>query len=387
MNEQKWAAEILVIRKIPTFLLLLALCLMAAGSGSAQAPEDAIIKNLMDSNDVTGLSVGIIRDNKIAYIKSFGYRNKPAGQLEDTSTSMYAASLSKAVFAYLVMQLVDERVIDLDKPLYTYLPKPLPEYPSYKDLEGDQRWRLITPRDCLDHTTGFPNMRWFNPRGNNKLEIFFRPGSRYAYSGEGMMLLQLVIENITGQALEDLAQERIFKPFGMKRTSYVWQPAFEADYAVGHTAKGDSLPRRRWTKAGAAGSMETTIADFSRFIAAVMQHRGISQKAWEEMVSPEIDIYQKHQFPSLNTDSTTANVSIGLSYGLGWGLFRDPTAGKVFFKEGHDDGWQNYAICIPGTRDAYIFLSNSDNAEDIYRRLTARLAGVDIPWEWEGYKP
>ena len=199
---------------------LAALFLLSTGS-NAQTP-DKTIKALLDKGRVTGMSVGIIRDNQILSVKSYGYRNKPAGLLMDTATCVYAASLSKSVFAYLVMQLVSEGTIDPDKPLYTYLPKPLPEYPNYKDLEGDERWRTITARHCLSHTTGFPNWRQFNPHGNQKLEIFFTPGSRYAYSGEGLVLLQLVVETVTGRSLEDLAQQRIFGPFGMRRTGYVW---------------------------------------------------------------------------------------------------------------------------------------------------------------------
>src|ERR1700733_9579984 len=136
------------------------------------------------------------------------------------------------------MQLVDEGKIDLDKPLYTYLPKPLPEYDNYKDLAGDDRYKLITARICLDHTTGFPNWRESNPHNNNKLEIFFKPGSGFPYSGEGINLLQLVIETITGRHLEDLAQEKIFKPFEMTRTSFLWQPAFEKDSAKGQQFYG-----------------------------------------------------------------------------------------------------------------------------------------------------
>src|SRR5690349_17525347 len=162
----------------------------------------------MDTAEVTGLNLGIINDNSISYVKSYGYKNARK-ELIDTSTCFYAASLAKPLFAYIVMQLVDENVIDLDKPLYTYLDKPIPGYESYKDLSGDDRWKLITARHCLSHTTGFPNWRWANPNGNEKLEIFFTPGSRYAYSGEGLVLLQFVIENITHKRLEDLAQERV----------------------------------------------------------------------------------------------------------------------------------------------------------------------------------
>lgn len=136
---------------------------------------DRIIKQLMDTAEVTGLCLGLISDNKIAYIKTYGYKNKEKGELIDTATCFYAASLAKPLFAYLVMQLVDKGVIDLDKPLYKYLPKHLPQYEDYKDIAGDERWKLITARHCLSHTTGFPNWRWTNPNGNKKLEIF-HPG-------------------------------------------------------------------------------------------------------------------------------------------------------------------------------------------------------------------
>jgi len=109
---------------------------------------DATVKKLMDTAGVTGLCLGIINDNKIAYLKSYGYSNKDTKQLNDTATCYDAASFAKTLFAYLVMQFVDKGVIDLDKPLYTYLPKPLPEYESYKELAGDDRWKLITARHC-----------------------------------------------------------------------------------------------------------------------------------------------------------------------------------------------------------------------------------------------
>jgi len=84
---------------------------------------------------------------------------------------MTAASLTKPAFATMVMHLVQERIIDLDKPVYEYLPKPLPDYPAYKDLAGDQRYKQITMRMLLDHTSGFPNWRRFTD--DKKLKIYF----------------------------------------------------------------------------------------------------------------------------------------------------------------------------------------------------------------------
>ncbi len=348
---------------------------------------DSVTIELMNNAGVTGLSLGIVNGDKVKYVKSYGYKNKVTNQLNDTATCFYAASFSKPVFAYLVMQLVDKGVINLDTPLYKYLPKPLPEYENYKDLSGDERWKSITARHCLSHTTGFPNWRQLNPKGTQKLEIFFTPGKRYAYSGEGLYLLQFVIETITNQKLEDLAENQIFKPFGMTKTSFVWQDSFDTNYASGHNNDEDTLPITKRTEANAAGSMETTIADYTRFIKSFMQGKELSNLSKQEMLSPQIGIFTKHQFPSLNNDTTSENKSIQLSYGLGWGLFKS-VYGWAFFKEGHsDDGWQHYSVGFPDKKYAIIIMTNSLNGESIFKEYIEKMTGATIPWEWEGYTP
>jgi CubicO group peptidase (beta-lactamase class C family) len=356
------------------------------GQSLTNSSIDSLTPKLMANAGVTGMCIGIINDNKVSYVKSYGYKNKSANQLNDTATCFYAASLSKPLFAFLVMQLVDKGVINLDTPLYKYLPKPLPEYIDYKDLSGDERWKLITARHCLSHTTGLPNWRQLNPKGTKKLELFFTPGTRYAYSGEGLYLLQNIIETITNQNLEELAKKQIFEPFKMTRTSFVWQNSFDANYASGHNNDEDTLPVRKRTSANAAGSMVTTIADYTRFIASFMQGKELSDLSKQEMLSPQIGIFTKHQFPSLNNDTTSQNKSIRLSYGLGWGLF-ESVYGRAFFKEGHDDGWQHYLICFPGKKYAIIIMTNSSNGESIFKEYVEKMTAATIPWEWEGYTP
>ena len=357
------------------------------GQVIASPQIDSLTQKLMVNAGVTGLCVGIINDNRVSYVKSYGYKNKSTNQSNDTATCFYAASLSKPVFAYLVMQLVDKGIIGLDTPLYKYLPKPLPEYQNYKDLSGDERWKLITARHCLSHTTGFPNWRQLNPKGTKKLEVFFTPGTRYAYSGEGLYLLQFVIETITNQKLEDLTEKKIFKPFGMTRTGFVWQNSFETNYASGHNHDEDSFSVTKRTEANAAGSMETTIADYTRFMASFMQGKGLSNLSKQAMLSPQISIFTKHQFPSLNNDTTSENKSIQLSYGLGWGLFKS-AYGRAFFKEGHsDDGWQHYSVGFPDKKYAIIIMTNSLNGESIFKEYVEKMTGATIPWEWEGYNP
>jgi CubicO group peptidase (beta-lactamase class C family) len=156
------------------------------------------------------------------------------------------------------------------------------------------------------------------------------------------------VEKITKQTLGAYEQANIFRPLGMTRTGYIWHPAFENDYANGYDEKGDSIRKKKRSTANAAGSMETTIADYTRFMAAVNQGWSLSAKTFHEMLSPQIFIHSAHPFPSLSTDTSSANDRIHLSYGLGWGLFDTPS-GTAFFKEGHDDGWVHYSMGMPST--------------------------------------
>ena len=113
------------------------------------------------------------------------------------------------------------------------------------DLRTDPRYRRITARMSMSHTTGLPGWRWFEP--DQKLRIHFEPGEKFSYSGEGMTLLQIVIEKVTGKPLEHLMQEHVFGPYGMRMSSYTWQPRFEADYAVGHAPMARCTRRTKTT--------------------------------------------------------------------------------------------------------------------------------------------
>src|SRR5580692_11495687 len=198
------------------------------GTMITSAEIDATVTRVMRAAEVTGVGLAIFDHGKVVYRKTYGVRDKEKNLPLTEDSVMTAASFSKVAFAYMVLQLVDEKLIDLDKPVYQYLPKPLPEYPAYKDLAGDPRYKKITARMLLDHTSGFPNLRQFTE--DNRLSINFEPGSRFAYSGEGINLLQLVVETITNKPLEELMRTRIYEPFGMTRSSMIWESRFESDY-------------------------------------------------------------------------------------------------------------------------------------------------------------
>jgi CubicO group peptidase (beta-lactamase class C family) len=355
------------------------------GSTIAPAEIDATVTRLMRAAEVTGVSIAILNDGKIAYLKSYGVADKEKRLALTEDSVMTAASLTKVAFAYLVMQLVNEKILDLDQPVYKYLPKPLPDYLEYKDLANDPRAKRITARMLLSHTSGFPNWRAFEDDG--KLKIHFEPGSRYAYSGEGIVLLQMVVETITKRPLAELMQQHVFQPFGMTRTSMIWEDRFDSNYANGYDEYGRSLGPERRKTADAAGSMLTTPRDFARFMLAVMRGEGLLNETRELMLSPQIQIDSKHQFPTLATDTTETNKPIRLSYGLGWGLYWTPN-GKAFFKEGHDEGWRNYTVCFDKPKIGIVIMTNSSNGEGIFKELLETLIGNTFtPIEWEGYTP
>ncbi|MBQ1543008.1 MAG: beta-lactamase family protein [Caulobacteraceae bacterium] len=355
------------------------------GRALAPAAIDGRVRGLMRANDVKGLALALIRDGRVVYVRTYGLRDVERDLPLEPDTVMYAASLTKATFAYMVMQLVDEGKVDLDRSIADYLPKPLPAYPKYADLAGDERWRRLTPRILLDHTTGFQNFRWLDPDG--KLRFHRDPGTRYGYSGEGVNLMQFVLEQGLGLDVGQEMQRRVFDRFGMTRTSMLWRADFAANVANGYTADGKLQPHDRRENVRAAGSMDTTIADWSRFLAGVARGEGLSAKAKAEMIRLQVPIDSVRQFPTLTPETTDENKAVRLGYGVGWGVFETPF-GHAYFKEGHDDGTRNYGLCVEPRRACIVLMSNSDRTEGIYKALVDELMGdVGMPWRWENYIP
>jgi CubicO group peptidase (beta-lactamase class C family) len=355
------------------------------GSKITRSEVDSTVAKLMQAAEVPGVGLALFNNGQATYLKAYGIRDKERNLPLTVDSAMTGASLSKVAFAYLVLRLADERVVNLDKPVSEYLPKTLPEYTTYGDLAGDERYKRITTRMLLSHTAGFANWRWFED--DRKLKIHFEPGTRFAYSGEGIDLLQLVVETVTREPLEKLMQDYVFQPLGMTRSSMVWQPRFEDDYAMGYDEYGRSLGAEKRSKPDAAGSLLTTPRDFALFLQAVMQGKGLSKQMHQQMLSPQIKILSKHEFPTLSDDVTEQDKPIRLSYGLAWGLYWTPY-GEAFFKEGHDDGWRNYAVGFSKSGDGMLIMTNSGNGEGIYKALLEKVLGNSYtPIEWEGFTP
>jgi len=354
---------------------------------------DTKINQLMKDASLPGMAVTIYNDGKAAYQKLFGYKNAETKTPLQANTNIYGASLSKVVFAVLVMKLVEEKVISLDIPLQDYLPKPVYEYgkgsswnQDFTSLKEDSLYKKITARHCLSHSSGLPNWRWFEP--DQKLHIHFEPGSQYSYSGEGLCYLQFVIEKVTGKLLNELMREKLFGPLGMKNSSYTWEPEFESNYCVGHDTSGKVYQKDKDNAPRSASTLETTPADYSLFTAAMLQRKILTSATYDTLFRKQLRIHSRVQMRTdAWKDSTDENEAIQLGYALGWGRLETPYGFGVF-KEGHGDGFQHYSIIFPGKKLGIVILTNSDNGESIFKELLEYAIGDTFtPWKWQHYIP
>lgn len=367
--------------------------LLGAGAAAAQhrlptdAALDAEAAAAMQRIGAQGLAIAVIDDGRVHTVRAYGVRNA-AGDPLRTDTVMYGASLTKAVFGWTVAQLAEEGRIGLDTTVDRYLPRPLPEYGDpeerYADwtpLADDARWRRLTPRILLNHGSGFANFGFLEP--DRRLRFHFDPGARYAYSGDGLILLQFVLEQGLGLDVGQEMQRRVFDRFGMTRTSMRWRADFRPNLADGFDAQGAPHPHDERSRTRASGSMDTTISDFARFAAAYVRGEGISARTRAELVRPQLPITTRTQFPTLQPELPPGERRADLSAALGVVAFTGPQ-GPGFYKGGHDDITGATWVCVERGRRCVVILSNDVRAEAAFPGLVRFVLGeTGVPYEWE----
>jgi CubicO group peptidase (beta-lactamase class C family) len=325
------------------------------------------IEELRQRGDVPGMSIAVIRDGKIFWEHSFGRKNaipeaKTDGPVRD-DTLFPAASLSKPVFAYIALRLVDRGILDLDKPLYEYLPS--------KRMESDERYKRITARMILSHTSGLPN--W----GGTPLNLLFTPGERWNYSSEGFMYLQAVVEKLSGESLETLAQEEVFRPLNMKHSTYAWAPAL-----AGNLVSGDSGVIKPQVindpNAGAAYSLLTTSEDYARFVLAILNGIGLKKKTLDQMLTPLVETHQDQQAGKQKTPPSAF-------WGLGWGLEKKGQE-YYFWHVGDIGGFKCFVIGSREKREGLVAFTNTlDGFSIIDPLVTLVLHEKHSLMDWAGF--
>ena len=361
-------------RAIATCLLvpILGLGLACESSESRVAPEgnsgsipilerslEEDLPQLLEAAGVPGLAIAVVKDGVLKMDLAVGVANRADGTPVTTETVFEAASLSKPVLAVRALQLVEEGVLDLDRPLTSYM--------EFEDVQNDDRVNQITARHVLSHSTGFPNWSRDQP-----LSIGFDPGSQFSYSGEGFVFLQRVIETLTGNPFHETVQEHIFAPLGMQHSSFIWRADFDHLSAVGHDQLTE--PREKWKPdtANAAASLHTTASDYARFLAEIANPTLLSPETVREMLNPQIEVTE------------------GLSWGLGWGLEQATSNGhseQLYWHWGDNGVFRCVASASADRKLGVVYFTNSENgfalADEILRRT---LDTEDHPWlAWQGY--
>jgi CubicO group peptidase (beta-lactamase class C family) len=339
----------------------------SAPSSAAPTPtfEDRIadietrVRRSMRARQVPGVSIAVIRDARIAWTGHLGVRDRTTGVPVDEATVFSAQSMSKPVFAYRVMKLCEQGVLDLDAPLTRYTPDVF--------VKEDPRLHDITVRRVLSHTTGLPNWR----RPDDPLRINFNPGSKWSYSGEAYYYLQTVVSRLTGRIDEtqcgsfemgyracasdfgEYMEANLLRPFGMSSSGYAWTPAMQRVLATPHDAAGRPLPKTpppapAIARYGSAGALMTTATDYARFLIEVMQPKPtddyrLNEASRNEMLKPQVD----------------AGGSPKTSWALGWQIWH-ANQGNLVAHGGDFDGWYSQSVFSPERKTAFVILTNGE---------------------------
>lgn len=354
-----------------------------SGETRTSSQTDILLIDLMKMSKTSALSVAVVQDGRVVFSRIMGVVDRKTGKPVNSGTVLRAASLSKPVFSYMVMKIVDEGSFGLDRPIIEVLDPPFTSYSEYISLKDDPRCRGLTAAILLTHSAGFPN--WRRPRWTGPLEIQFKPGEDFSYSGEGYYLLQFLLGKKTGRDLAALAKEKVFEPLGMAQSSFLWEARFDDNFAVDLDAGLGPLIRRSRMTANSAGSLLTNASDYAKFMLAALSGRDLKPETAAAWRKPRIRVSSK-ALHSREKSAAGLNEDIQLSWTPGWGWFRSP-AGEALFHVGMEDGCENYVALFPAKRTGIVILSVSDLSIRISPIIVENLIGdVYSPFSWMRYR-
>ena len=229
------------------------------------------------------------------------------------------------------------------------------------------------PRHVLSHSGGLPNWR----NADLPLKTYFEPGARFSYSGEGFLYLQKAVEAITREKLHTVVKRLVLQPLGMVRSSFIWEERFGPNRAYPHDAFGQSALGGKPGEANAASTLQTTAADFARFLLAVLDRSRLQPETARSWLRPHIEV--RHARPQ-NVEQSASDIATGVAWGLGWGL--EPANG-TFFHWGDNGAYKAFTIGSMQNRNALVCFLNGASGLSIMPELIAAFMPGDHPF-WPG---
>jgi CubicO group peptidase (beta-lactamase class C family) len=308
---------------------------------------DSIVKKV----NMAGLSIAIINGSEIVYHNTFGALNLITKEPVTHQTIFEGASLSKPIFTYFVMKMVEIGTIDLDKPLYEYLPHP------GIDENSQENYKLITARMVLSHQTGFPNHA-----NGKKIELAFQPGTDFMYSGEAFHYLSAIIGKLNGvgsdNELNALFQQEVTQPLNMVHSTFVWDDYLDEHKAFGHDSEGNPTQNNPsyggWSGKtfNAFSSLHSEAKEYAQFLIALLKQNGLTGKSFTEVFKEQIHFKVDNPLKQ----------EIGQT---GWGLGmaqKETEYGLMHMHTGNNHDFQSYMMILPEKEFGIVFFTNSGKA-------------------------
>lgn len=365
---------------------------MLPAIADAETPPRTLAER-MAAWQVPGVTIAVIRGGKLDWARGWGVRDVSTCAPVTPETAFQAASISKPVFAMVVMKLAEAGKLDIDADIATLLKSwTLPPAPAISDAPISLRQLLshtagltlhgfpgYAPDETLptliDTLNGEPIPRSFAPMAGGAIhsEGVVRahpPGTRWQYSGGGYVLAQRVVEDLIGEPLERTAQRLVLRPLHMKRSSYAQPPtqATLADAASGH-ANGEVVPGgyHLYPQHAAAG-LWTTPTDLAHFLIDVQRSAAGEQPAL------------------LHRASAQAMTTAGLGdWAVGFGV-RGTGADQAFHHGGANAGFRNWATMFTASGNGVIVMTNSDTGGALADEIM-RAVATDYGWTAMATRP
>ena len=301
-----------------------------------------LVRAEMERVGIPGVTLALLHKGEIHYAAAFGVKDA-AGSPMTEDTMFESASLTKTLFGTLVLRLVDEGKVGLDRPIMDVL--------KAEPWSDDPRFALITPRHCLCHACGMPNWQ------AKPIKIHFDPGSQFCYSGEGYFLLQHMLEQVTGKGLEALLREYFFHPLGMNGCAVDWTPEIGAAFSHGFGEDGSVVKIRdersdkdEAPEPNAAWSLYANAFEMAKFQQYMLQeHGGLHPETFQAQHTP-----QNQATPEI-------------PWGLGWGLsVKEPS---ILWHWGDNGGFKSLSLLDWETKDALCVYTNSNRGAALWSSL------------------
>ena len=323
---------------------------------------EKLTPKLIKKLNVPGVSISIIKNYKLSWSKSFGISDAVQQNKVNNKTIFEACSMSKPVFTFLVLKLADQGKLDLDKPLSEYLPE---QFVS----DNDDYSKLITARMILTHTGGTPNWRKGGEERGGPIPIYFKPGTKFNYSGEGIYYLQKVVEQITQEPLETYARRNLFDRLGFESTSFIWTEKLNPQIATGHDTLGNCNKRSNYKHSNASYTLYTTPDEYAKFLIEIIKQNNpdefsLSKRMTNEMLKHQIRVDVRDV-----VDRPGRSLGLFSFRGLGWGIDSTITGDIIYHSGANQTGFRCYSQFNMREGSGIVIMTNGQNGSDLWSRL------------------